>query len=316
VAISFTERETKYPERLLETDDKSNRQRYGVVLRRFVIGGHRMELRAESQPAYDGMDTIVVLDGMGQIAARGDNEWGATLLRVAKEYRGIGLGRVLARAWYDINPSSVSGGFTSAGRRNAVSAWETRVREFLANGWYSALVRAGRMEKSRVDEILSGLSKKRPSDFLEMPADQGERRSLVYVDDDGIAFVLYDARFLDEPDEKWILAYGFLRESSGHGAYFYRMEYEPDVELVATAIALQLARDNGEQLYVGSAPGDMVPWELIPEAVEEHDGHIEIVRDLIPLRTMARQERSVRGPRDPYGQRRDELLELAESKWS
>lgn len=306
------EREVKYPH--LFEPKQDNRAKYPLVLRRIRVKGESFELRAQSQPQPDKRDTLVILNNDGDIVAVGSDEWGATLLQVAQEYRGKGLGKLLAQVWYEFNPNSRSGGFTPAGRANAIAAWEQRVREWLSRGWYSQLVREGQLTRARVNQILAGLSKRsrRDVDVTQEPV-KHEPDLRIYIDENEAGFVLYDARFLEKPEEKYILGYGFMRNSTAHGWFFYRLEYEPKYREFVTAIALQLARDAKEPIYVADVPGDIVEWQLVPGAAYK-DGYVTLEKDLISLRKYAQFERKMRN--DPYQQRRYSLLEFAESKWA
>lgn len=311
-----SEREVKYPAEYLASVPDRNRAEFPFVLQRVKIGKERLEVRAERDPRPDKRDTIAVLNRDGLIVARGDDEWGATLTRVAAEYRGQGLGRLVASIWYELNPSSESGGFTSAGRATAASVWEERVREFLSRGWYSALVREGRVTSARVEEIVSGLRRKPTESRLPVASPPDPEPNLrLYIDDDKISFVLYDKRFLDSSDEKYIHGYGFLRDIESRGSFFYRIEHDAEYRGLVSAIGLQLARDLGEPLYVADDPADLIEWETVPHAVYK-DGYVSLSEDVLSLGPLAAQERRERRKVDPYGQRRDELVEIAEAKWS
>jgi GNAT superfamily N-acetyltransferase len=306
------EREVKYPQELEPREDQ--RSKYPHLLQRVRVGGESFELRAEREPDPDQRNTIVVVNSKNELVAIGSDEWGATLLQVAREYRGRGLGKLLAQVWYEYNPNSKSGGFTAAGKANAIAAWEQRVRKWLALGWYSEMVRAGRLTKSRVNEILAGLSKGgkiAPSIPVEPVSSVPDLR--IYVDDGGVAFVLYDARFLDDPDERYILGHGFLRDTKTHGVFFYRIEYEPKYAEFVSAIGLQLARDFGAPLYVDAPPADIFDWKLVPFA-RYNNGYVTLSQDVLSLRDFAKLERRLR--HDPYRQRQFSLLEVADAKWT
>jgi hypothetical protein len=311
--ISFQQEvEVKYPSQFVPKEDR--RKQFPFVLRRVKVKGEGFEFRSERPPQTDKRDTIAVLNDHGDIVARGDDEWGATLLRVAEEYRGRGLGKLLAQVWYEINPSSKSGGFTPAGRANAAAAWEQRVREWLSRGWYSELVRSGRMSRDRARQILSGLtSGGKVVSFLPEPiAAEREPDLRLYVDEDGVAFVLYDARFLEDQNDLFILGYGLLRDTEEHGTFFYRIEYEPGYRELVSAIGLQLAHDAGDPLYVDAPPADLIEWEVVPHA-KYREGYVTLDRDILSLRKLAAVEKRLR--KDPYNEKRDALVEAAEYKW-
>lgn len=83
-----------------------------------------------------------------------------TLLTVAQEYRGKGLGQKIGKIWYKINPSFLSGGFTQAGLNNATRMYFERVREAIESGWYSKWIKDGQISKEKVKEIISALPPK------------------------------------------------------------------------------------------------------------------------------------------------------------
>ena len=309
----FREVEVKYP---AEHEPKvDQRAKFPVVLHRTRLGGEAMEVRAEIDPREDRRDTMVVLNAKGEVIAMASDEWGATLLRVAEEYRGRGVGKMLGELWYLFNPNARSGGFTHAGRQTAIARWDRAVRSALAQGWYSELVRQGRMSKSRADQILAGLRKHRREPALPEP----ERKTVaaqdlrLYVDENEVAFVLYDARVLEEPEEKYVLGYGLLRSNDEHGWFFYRIEYEPSYKHFVSAVGLQLARYLGSPLYVAAPPADMIDWQLVQHA-KEKDGYVKLRKDVLPVRGMAKEERALRN--DPFRERESMLIEAAESKWA
>jgi GNAT superfamily N-acetyltransferase len=314
-----SEREVKEPSafvRRVYDPAKANRKRFPHVVQRVALGADLFEVRAEKPPQDSAQDTLVVLNPEGEIVARADDEWGATLLRVAEEYRGRGLGKLLAEMWYAFNPASTSGGFTSAGAANARATWVARVREFQARGWYSDLVRRGDLTLARVREILSGLPAEKPATSrLPSNTPKASPDLRIYVDEDGASFVVYDARFLDDPKEEYLHGYGLFRDAPSVGTFLYRIEYEPEYRKLATAVALQLARDNGERIYVKSRPGDMVDPSGLPH-VKRAKGYLSLTQDILPLADARRVEQVLRKRKDPYDEALYRLLEMAESKWA
>lgn len=147
----------KYFEDILaKIDDVAykNISEHPVVLRRFINGGEQLTIRTTKTPTKNSGETIVILNEEGQIVSMAADEWGATLLTVAKEYRGRGLGEVIGKVWYHFNPDYTSGGYTPQGRANAIKLWKNRVRELIASGAYSELVKRGRISLDQVREIV------------------------------------------------------------------------------------------------------------------------------------------------------------------
>lgn len=295
---------------------KKNETEYPVLLQHIIVKGEPMTVRAEKTPKEDAHVTLVILNSEGFKVAQAADEWGATLLTVAQEYRGKGLGKIIGQYWYDYNPSSSSGGFTDAGRKNALALWKDRVREFTARGWYSELVRQGRLSKARLREILSGVGE-RVERVLETKPEAKVKPTgdiLVYVDDD-ISFIVYDRAFLEEQDDRFIHGFGFFRDSPHVGVFIYRIEYDRAFADLTTRVALQMARDSGDDLYDGEGYHDLVEAEGIPGVVRDGD-YLKVTRDLLPVKALAAKERSIRRRSDEYGEKLTMLLELAEAKWN
>lgn len=293
---------------------ENNLLRYPIVLQHTIVDGEPMTVRAETQPKKDAGTTLAIFNPDGLVVAQASNEWGATLLTVAQEYRGKGLGKILGQYWYDINPSFESGGFTPAGKSNALALWQVRVREFVSRGWYSALIRDGRLTHSRVKEILAGSDSKREGHAKVQAPETTKPTGDILVYSDGITFVVYDRAFLTEPDDKFIHGFGFFRDDPSVGTFIYRIEYDRPFADMVTRVGLQMARDNGEDLYDGEGYHDMLETDGIPGVVRQGD-RIKVTRDLVPVKAAAQKERRLRKAADTYGEKLSLLLEMAESKW-
>lgn len=283
-----------------------------VLLQNILVQGEPCQVRAEGTLKKGERASIVVLNSGGLKVASAQDEWGATLLVVAQEYRGRGLGQIIGKLWYRWNPHTPSGGFTPRGQANALRLWADRVRQFLSNGWYSELVRAGRLPMAKVKEILAGLPGKKPRAVV-VEEKKVTSKMLVLVDHP--VFAVYDQAFLDDPDDQYIYAYGFFRDSLGK-SFLYTIDYDRGHDKLATAIALQMARDDGKPIYVGEGYGDTLEWNLIRQAEADASGdYVALTGDILNLPQIARLEKGVRRKRDPYGDKYSALLEMAESKW-
>ena len=291
-----------------------NEDDYPVVLQRIIVDQEPLVIRAARPPERDEGVNLAILNRDGYVVAVAQNEWGATLLSVAREYRGKGLGKIIGRLWYEHNPGFGSGGLTQEGKRNAVELWKDRVREFLAHGWYSELVRQGRMTPQRVNTILKEVGKR----FRRAPAQDNTLKAtgdlLVWCD--GISFVLYDRAFLQEQEDRFIHGFGFLRDAHPIGTYVFRIEYERQHALLATKIILQMARDGGDRLYDGEGYHDLLEGAEAISGVERDGDYLEVTRDLVPLKQWARAEKAMRRKVDPYQEINHSLIEQAEAKWS
>jgi hypothetical protein len=306
------------------TASERSTARYPYVMRRMIIDGESFQLRAEVEPVPGKGTALALVNDAGQIVAVAQNEWGATLIVVAREYRGKRLGGVLSDVWYSLNPRFQSGGFTPQGRASALRAWESRVRSLAALGWYTSLVRDGSMTQAMVAEIFAGLSSRHPRELSMLPESETRSPAKSISDnvriqiDPGISFLIYDSDALavEHPDEieaRHVFAYGFFRDS-GSKTFLYAIDYEPAFANLAVTVALQMARDDHTPIYVGPGYGDFFDVEGV-EGVTRTGDFVQLDHDVLDLQPFARIERRLRKLADPLGEKGQMLLEVAEAKW-
>jgi|APSaa5957512535_1039671.scaffolds.fasta_scaffold12285_3 hypothetical protein len=303
---------------LISAPARNNLAAYPVLLQNLIVKGEPMTLRAEKTPSLNEMVNLAVLNSEGLEVAVAQNEWGATLFVVAQEYRGKGLGKIIGKKWYELNPSSGSGGFTEAGKANALALWEDRVKEFMGRGWYSELIREGRLTHQQVKAILAGIGQRspRPAEPEELDETKPTGDVLIYVDEDNISFIVYDRAFLEDPDDRFIHGYGFLRSNPHQGTYFFALDYDwPFADLV-TRVGLQMAKNGGDYpLYDGEGYSDTLELDGIP-GIEREGDYFTLTKDLLPgLGVLARKERGIRRAMDPYDEKFYLLQEQANAKW-
>lgn len=317
----------KYVEEYMPAVDdmaQYNAQKYPVVLRRFLSNNDEpLVLRAAESPIPNMGTNLAILDSRGRVLGVAQNEWGATLIAVAQEARGRGLGKVLSQVWYHFNPGFESGGMTSAGEALAVARWADRVREFRSRGWYSHLVRTGRMSPERVTEIVADLPPKESPRTPEQPEGELRPTGVPMIMSDGFSFItVYDRALLDDPDaflqdpdERFIYGHAFLRGSPSVGVFVFSIDYDrPFAELTTRAI-LQLARNKREPLYDGDAYHDLLEGiEALPGVTRDGD-YLIVTQDLLPLQALATLERQARRKVDPYRELEDMIMERADTKW-
>lgn len=292
---------------------RKNETEFPIILQQIIINGEPLTIRTEEKSKIKNTPSIVILNSSGLLVAQASDEFGATLIAVTQEYRGHGLGKILGKIWYAKNPTYESGGFTAAGEANAIAIWKERVKEFLEFGWYSELVRAGKISKNKVDAILSGIGPKKEKNSFTEEKVSPTGNILIYLDDP--IFIIYDAAFLTEQDEKFIHGFGFFRASENVGSYIFRIEYDSPFADLTTRVALQLARDKKEKIYDGEGYHDFVEWEGMP-GVKKDGNYIITSQDLIPLQSLAQKEKILRRKIDRYSEIEYSLLELAENKWN
>lgn len=292
---------------------KNREERYPVLINRKKFGNEVFEFRTKELPYQEnGGGTIAVLREDGLKVGFASDEWGASLLVVAREYRGTGIGNHLGRMWFQYNPKWLSGGFTPKGERAALKIWGDRVRELLSRGWYGDLVKRGIVTKDRVQEILSGIPPKnrhRSSSTI-----QRKEEPLFMIFDYG--FIIYDRAIYDDEDEdeKWIYAYGFFRDFNGD-MFLYRLDYEDRFRRIAHLLAFSIARKKGFDVLVKSPPSDYLELKSVPE-IEVNGDYARLRGKALDLNLLSRHEKEIRKSLDQYDQKYYRIQELADTKWS
>ena len=93
IPLGFTKRKiVKYPHEythLVSSFAKSNLRAYSHLEQRLFIKGEALELRFEETPTLNRGVSIAILNPRREVVAVAQDEFGATLLAVAKEYRGL-----------------------------------------------------------------------------------------------------------------------------------------------------------------------------------------------------------------------------------
>jgi hypothetical protein len=307
----------KYVGRYIEKQAKIDRdsylnKRYPVTLQHIKFRGEPFTVKTEETPTKDNVDkgnTIAVINTDNDVVASASSEWGATLIQVTREYRGYGIGPWLAELWYKYNPSYRSGGFTSAGKNNAKRMWMSRVRLFLQNGWYSELIRQGKMTPERVREIAADLEARKEDKAPVVPE---QHRQLIFADD--TMFILFDSGFFKEYDDSHIHGFGFLRESQTVGTFFYAIDWDEGYEQQVATLAMQLAYDCGEPLYIAGRPAAVFDPKDV-KGVEIKDGYAKIEKPLFDLKAASAISRKIIAKAAPHMEALTMLLEEAHAKW-
>lgn len=301
----------EYVDKIYNIKEK-NKNYYPQIISRIMIDDEQLTMRTTDLPyERNSGKSIVIFNEEGLIVATASDEWGATLLRVVKEYRGKNLGTVLGKYWYKMNPDFSSGGFSPKGQNNAVRIWADRVKTFMQNGWYSDLVKKGEITSDKVKEILSKLPNKR--NIEKKKKDNRPAEPLIYSDLDN-SFVIYDKKFFEDHDEKYIYAFGFLREASGK-SYIFTLDYDKEYQKIATYVIFQIAYDNKEKLLIKSPPSDHASVDGIEGIVVDGD-YAYLTQPALNLKKYANAEKQYRSQHDKYDEVYYSMIEIANSKWN
>lgn len=131
------------------------------------------------------------------------DEWGCMLVMVADEYRSFGLGTLLLKIGYGIEPDKPSGGFTNAGKNTFARVHAEFVRDALKFGIYTKMVKDGRISIARVKQIINSAIKTKPN-ISDINLDSSNPKDwLLYVGNND--FIIYDKKLknLDTDNPKY-----------------------------------------------------------------------------------------------------------------
>ena len=258
----------KYIELINDTSEK-NKERYKIILQNYIINEKKFQLRAEKIPKKDFGQRLVITNEDNLVVAFADDEWGATLLAVAKEYRSLGLGSKIKDYWSSTNPSYVSGGFSDSGLALFEKYWADGVSFMLSRGLYSEAIKNGLMTKELVDKILEQYKKIRPTSLKKEPPKREPETKEILIYCNETLFVIYDKKFMQSYDDKYIFGYGFLKSGSV-GEFVYTIDYTEEYAELSERIIIQCAKNNGiKYLYNGEGYSDFMSLKNISEISTE-----------------------------------------------
>lgn len=132
------------------------------------------------------------------------DEWGALLIRVASEYQGFGLGKILRKANLARHSVRDSGGYTPQGKRTIRAVHADAVREYMRSGFYTHLVKQGTITKDRVWDIISSIPQRGPKQ-PEKNLNMNDPRDWLLMTDEDSHAIIYDRKIYDllDDDPRW-----------------------------------------------------------------------------------------------------------------
>lgn len=271
---------------------------------------------------------IAIFDGDVKVGSLQD-EWNCALIMVASEYRGFGLGKLLSKFRFKIEPGKNSGGFTPDGYAMTVKTYREFVRDALRNGVYSSLVRQKKMTVERVKEIvqsakINNRSPVRPQVNLNAndPNDW-----LLYVGEYG-DFILYDKKLKDLLNDntfdrsftdKMIKGMVFVEGDR----YLHLAAFggdTPKIKQFLMSCALTYCRRERKDLWL--EPNET---QSVDPAIGKVDPNVSVVvgfksQKVTPLGAiiyskLGMTELSFRRSFDSYDEFKNEMIEMAYSKY-
>lgn len=158
------------------------------------------EIKELGLPIYN-YDVYAIHRDEKIVVGAGQDEWGCVLIWVFDQYRGMGIGEELVKAYREFYPSKDSGGFTSFGYNQLQKYHAYLVRKYLMNGIYSDMVRKGEITSKKVKEITDSI--KDIKNFTQssettnpLAKYYGDTKNSIYIDDSFV--VIYDMKLLQK----------------------------------------------------------------------------------------------------------------------
>ena len=226
----FNDENKFHPSTAYHTTYKGNKGRdrltksiYNILVNRIKVNNRYFELRIEKEPIeyslsdekgnyIDRMNvteikalklptesiSVGLFDEYGVCVGYAQDEWNTVLVTVVEEYRGWGFGDILMKEYTKHYPTKDSGGYTNAGYKTAERYYYNRVREYLANGFYSLLVKRGQITKEKVKEIVSQLPKHSEQRKIEdVDLNFNDPKDMLVMDLNNGEFILYNKKLYD-----------------------------------------------------------------------------------------------------------------------
>lgn len=282
-------------------------------------------------PARYAYQFAIIDTEQQKIVAVTQDEWGALLVMVAREYRGFGLGTIITKEYRAIYPTADSGGFTSGGLSNLRRVHTAMVRDYMSSGFYSKLVRDGVLTKEQVAAIIGDIEPRKKHDSISYDTSDPKDWLLFH---DGSTFLIYHKSIydldMDEIDDHWQTRYviGYIHVM-GNSQLFANAIHASTDNVRALLISLVLSSDifepdDAREVYIAA---DDMPKTLPPNSslrsepvlrrgdVPMSGAWVKVTADetkAVDYTRMVRAEAMYRKKHDPYDEAFIRIHELAD----
>lgn len=264
----------------------------------------------------------------GNAVAAAQDEWGALLILVVSEFQGFGLGPILGKVARSMEPYADSGGFTPGGEQMLRKVHREFVKDYMANGMYSQLVRSGQVTVERVKKILDSANLKYKQTKKTPIGSSGKWK---LWSNDTNAWIVYDENLRNVIDElqsgkldlslskNLILAFCFIEGESP--SYLYQLQYSDELagrHALSAAIAHVDSYDDiltvrESKFFANTLENarklgyDISPGEPFPEPAKDENAKYQ---------QLAKRERKWRNSFDEYGEFEISMQEMAEKLYN
>ena len=200
---------------VIDSNNKSHpSEAYNWSVKYLKTRGHRNDIpedaRLVKQLRRNGLDfkiyyyksfkepTFSIRDEDGLEIGAAQDEWGATLIWVAQEYRSFGFGKILFELWNYIRPLHPTGGMTNKGANLAFRAYQDIIRKALINGSFRRDINSGKLTKKKYKEIIDSArleDKRKP--LKQKDYSKSKFHQCCLYDNEVNSFTLYDERSIE-----------------------------------------------------------------------------------------------------------------------
>lgn len=292
--------------------------------RAVMMTPEEVSARYPGDERYNSQFAIVDL-AIGKIVAVTQDEWGTLLVMTAQEYRNFGFGTMLVKLKRTVNPDTPSGGFTGAGLNNFFRVYQSMVRDYLASGFYSHLVKSGQLTGGRAKEIIASANltpqKKHKDRNFNIGGDPVNR---LYLNHEDTAVLIYDRTFYefstDEIDghDHWasqvVRGFASLHAFSDGGTTWLGDIYGATEKDAKIAVLLLMNIQDG-WITVTDEDARLLKldlYEVRPFAGRRDAKQYRTIHQVGDFDALFDIEKRIRSKRDPYGELFNRLLELGE----
>jgi hypothetical protein len=272
---------------------------------------------------------VVVYDEDGRPCGSAQDEWGCVLYYVAEEYQGFGLGTMLGKIAWELEPGKTSGGFSPSGFANFRRTYREFVRDALTQGLYRQEIAAGRMTPARAREIIASadLSKRAKQDTLNLGS-KNPSDWMLYADES--CFVLYDRKLKDiiaeggdrswDWGERMVKGYMLVRVPGDAGIVVRSGADTPKLHSFMLMLAAGYCQREGVPFYVDEFDLKFVDAKHFKVGdVDYTTGHaraeVTLKAEPVDLAPFMAVERRFRQTFDRYDEFKSYILEFADRKF-
>lgn len=252
------------------------------------------------------------------------DEWGCLLVSVASEYRGFGLGPVITKLAWEAEPGKDTGGCTPKGAGVVRKVHAEFVHEYLQKGFYSLLVKQGKLTAQRAQQIIASASlQSKPKQQRNYGTDDPENWLLFH--ENGI-FILYDKRLKDiyqDEDGYWkdkcIKAVGDVGGMMHENENYLLRRIGGDTEGLKKFMLLccvtWTAEEDGKPLLVYEEDLPLVDTTQMKVKKDRKNGWVSLITEPLDYKPMERAEKKWRKQFDKYDEFRIILMEIGSAKY-